>query len=92
MEACEPGQGRKPAAISSHLFVRWVSHPTPDRRAVLRNRPHVTDGSSSQMAFLLRRQIATPRVPAGRMLPLSTRGGANTWSSPAAIAPKPSTS
>ena len=29
MEACEPGQGRKPAAIISHLFVRWVSHPTP---------------------------------------------------------------
>ena len=29
MEACEPGQGRNTAAISSHLFVRWVSHPGP---------------------------------------------------------------
>ena len=29
MGTCEPGQGRKSAAISSHLFVRWVSHPAP---------------------------------------------------------------
>ena len=29
MGTCEPGQGRKSAAISSHLFVRWVSHRGP---------------------------------------------------------------
>ncbi len=29
MGTCEPGQGRNSAAISSHLFVRWVSHPRP---------------------------------------------------------------
>ena len=29
MEICEPGQGRNTAAISSHLFVRWASHPRP---------------------------------------------------------------
>ncbi len=29
MGTCEPGQGRKSAAISSHPFVRWVSHGGP---------------------------------------------------------------
>ncbi len=29
MESCEPGQGRNTAAISSQLFVRWVSHSGP---------------------------------------------------------------
>ncbi len=29
MGTCEPGQGRKSAAISSHLFVRWASHVGP---------------------------------------------------------------
>jgi len=31
MGACEPGQGRKPAAISGHLQVRWASHRGPER-------------------------------------------------------------
>ena len=29
MGACEPGQGRKSAAISGYLQVRWASHRVP---------------------------------------------------------------
>ena len=32
MGACEPGQGRKSAAISGNLQVRWTSHRGPRKR------------------------------------------------------------
>ncbi len=35
MGACEPGQGRKSAAISGNLQVRLASHPAPSRSGLL---------------------------------------------------------
>ena len=44
MGACEPGQGRKSAAISSHLQVRWASHRTADEH---RLRPDCQSSAST---------------------------------------------
>ena len=50
MGTCEPGQGRKSAAISSHLFVRWVSHRRPTRVSDARLDAAHSAGSSATIA------------------------------------------
>ena len=102
MGTCEPGQGRKSAAISSHLFVRWVSHPAPpaagagfvanvavcDRGATRRDSPFESGLPAIDGAppWLHPTPISTTRPC---RLPRK-HPPRNTWSWPAAIGRRPS--